>query len=327
MGFLDNILPPKQPIAETTNLLDAVTPPAVPLHIVAQAESAARVEKHDEVKHDVIVKYKNRPDVVEYLPVDIVELKNIKQVYNEGTSKEMVIFDGSLNLLIKDAKDRGQFATILGESGCGKSTLLSYISGLKQPTSGEILIGGKPQTRHDRAGMVFQTYNCFPWKRVLDYVALPLRLKGVSKKEAEEKAMEMIIVAGLEKHKDKWAQYGILSGGQLQRVAIAASLVANPGFLLMDEPFGALDNRSRSEMQDKLLQIWMQIEPTILLVTHDIREAVYLSDEIYIMKPNPGAIIEKIEVKLDKTDKQVKRSPEFLNYVNHIEDVMMSLRK
>jgi len=295
--------------------------------IQAQQKLAERQAKVEEVKQDVVIKFKNRPDVVEYEDLDIVELKNIRQVYNEGFDDEMTIFDGTLNLLIKDVKNRGQFATILGESGCGKSTILNYISGLKRPTSGEILVSGRPQTEKDRAGMVFQKYTCYPWKRVIDYVMLPLLLKGVKKKEAYERAMDMIIAAGLEKHKDKWAQDGILSGGQLQRVAIAASLVANQKLLLMDEPFGALDNRTRSEMQDRLLQIWMSIEPTILMVTHDIREAVYLSDEIYVMKANPGAIIERIEIKLDKADKLVKRSPEFLNYVNHIDDLMMSLRK
>lgn len=260
-------------------------------------------------------------------PVDILNLRNIKQVYNAGKPNEMSIFDGSLSFDVKDVRARGQFVTILGESGCGKTTILKYISGLQKPTSGEILIQGKPQTEKDRAGMVFQTYGCFPWLKVIDYVMLPLKIKGVPGKQATERAMEIIAATGLEKHKDKYAQYGILSGGQLQRVAIAASLVANDKILLMDEPFGALDNKTRGDMQDRLLSIWNRIEPTILLVTHDITEAVYLSDQIVIMQANPGKIVKTIEVNVDKADQRAKRGTEFTKLVYEIEDIMDGLNK
>ncbi len=257
-----------------------------------------------------------------YEAVDIVNLCNIKQVYNAGAKNEMVIFDGTFNLDIKDISNQSQTVGLLGPSGCGKTTLLNYISGLQKPTSGEIFMNGKPQTSKDRAGMIFQGYGCYPWMNVLDYVMLPLKIKGVPKKEARQKAEEMLVVVGLEKHMDKYAQHGILSGGQLQRVAIAASLVANEQILLMDEPFGALDSRTRSDMQDKLLDICKKIHPTIGLVTHDIAEAVYLCDIIVILEANPGRIVKVLYVNdLDKTDRRIKRSPEFCNHVYMIEDI------
>ena len=153
------------------------------------------------------------------------------------------------NLDIKDIKERGQFITLMGKSGCGKSTLLRYISGLQVPTSGDVYIYGKKRTDKDRIPMVFQQYTSFEWKTVLQNVALPLILKGVSKDEANEKAMAMIKIVGLAGHESKWAKYPILSGGQLQRVAIARNLVVNPQILLMDEPFGALDTVTRKQIQ------------------------------------------------------------------------------
>lgn len=259
---------------------------------------------------------------------DIIELKNVSQKYGQTS-----IIEG-LNLLIEDKPNQGQFVVVLGHSGCGKSTILRYIAGLQQPTAGEILIKGKPRTRDDRVSMVFQQYSSLPWYSVLENVALGLEFAGVSKKEREDKAREMIKLVGLEGHEHKNALYPILSGGQLQRVAIARSLLANPEILLMDEPFGALDIHTRLSMQDLLVSIWNKLQLTVVFVTHDISEAVYLGDEIWLMSTNPGQIVERISVTsaLNLTsnavkDKQLKRTKAFTDLVYNIEDKMMQLKR
>jgi NitT/TauT family transport system ATP-binding protein len=255
---------------------------------------------------------------------DIVELRNVSQSYDNG--KTQIIKD--LNLLIEDKPNQGQFIVILGASGCGKSTILRYIAGLQKPTSGEIFIKSKLQTDSDRIGMVFQQYSSFPWMSVVDNVALGLKYNGVSKKDRIEKSMEMIKVVGLDGHEKKYAKYPTLSGGQLQRVAIARSLLVNQEILLMDEPFGALDTYTRLKMQDFLIEIWNKVHPTIILVTHDISEAVYLGDDIYIMSANPGEIVEHVKVPLPKErERNIKRTSQFVDLVYHIEDKMMSLQK
>ena len=217
----------------------------------------------------------------------------------------------------------------MGASGCGKSTLLRYIAGLQNPTSGEVLLRnellGKSKTR---AGMVFQQYSSLPWLTVLENVALGLDLQGISEKERTEKAKEMIELVGLGGHENKYAVYPTLSGGQLQRVAIARSLLANSDILLMDEPFGALDIKTRIQMQDLLEDIWLKFHPTIVFVTHDIDEAVYLGDDIYIMAARPGRFVEHIKVDLpfDRT-REVKHSQRFNELARQLEDVMLSVGK
>lgn len=253
---------------------------------------------------------------------NIIELKNISQSYDGG--QNWIIQD--LNLNIEDKPGQGQFACILGMSGSGKSTLLRYIAGLQEPTKGEVLIKGKPVSDDNRVSMVFQQYSSLPWMTVLDNVGLALRYKGVSKKERDLKAMEILELVGLAGHEKKFAQYPTLSGGQLQRVAIARSLLANPDILLMDEPFGALDIRTRIQMQDLLSEIWEKFHSTILFVTHDISEAVYLGDDIYILKAQPSKIVEKIEIDLPlKRNRETKRDPRYTEIVHHVEDTMIKV--
>lgn len=207
------------------------------------------------------------------------------------------------------------------------STLLRFICGLQKPTSGEVLIKGKPRTDDCHIGMVFQQYSSFPWLSVLDNVALGLKYKGVPKKERHEKAMEMIKIVGLDGHENKYAKYPTLSGGQLQRVAIARSLVADPEILLMDEPFGALDLNTRLQMQDLLCEIWTKLRSTIIFVTHDLPEAVYLGDDIYIMRACPGMIVEKIKVDLPlHRTRDIKRSASFMDIVNCVEGRMIAIQ-
>lgn len=253
---------------------------------------------------------------------NIIELKNISQSYDGG--KTWII--RNLDLLIEDKPDQGQFVVLLGASGSGKSTLLRYIAGLQKPTEGEVLIKGTPVSDKSRVSMVFQEYSSLPWMTVLDNVALALSYEGMSKKDRYAKAMEMIHLVGLDGQEKKYAQYPALSGGQLQRVAIARSLIANPEIILMDEPFGALDIRTRIQMQDMLLDLWQRFNSTIIFVTHDISEAVYLADDIYIMKSPPSQIVEHIDIDLPlHRDSATKRDKHFSELVQETEDMMMKV--
>jgi len=254
---------------------------------------------------------------------DIIELRNVSQTYDNG--KTMII--KNLNLLIEAKPNQGQFVVILGASGCGKSTILRYIAGLQQPSSGEVFIKGKLREESDRVGMVFQQYSSFPWMTVLDNVALGLEFKGVPTKERHESAMEMIKIVGLEGQEKKYAKYPTLSGGQLQRVAIARSLLINQEIILLDEPFGALDIYTRLKMQDFIIDIWQKVHPTFVLVTHDISEAVYLGDDIYIMSANPGEIVDYISTDHpDNRTKEIKRTQAFVDKLYYIEDKMIHLQ-
>lgn len=259
---------------------------------------------------------------------DVIEMKNIEMSYGEGETKKTIIKD--LDFLVErvvnpDGTREGQFTTILGPSGCGKSTILRFIAGLTKPVNGEVIIDGKPITDQPGIGMVFQKYSNFPWLTVLENVALGLKFKGVDEKERNEKAMEMIELVGLAGHEDKYAQYPTLSGGQLQRVAIARSLVSSPNVLVMDEPFGALDVKTRLQMQDLLVDIYERMNPAIIFVTHDIQEAVYLSDDIFIMGNAPSKFVMHYDIALPKDRKGIKRDPRFMKLVHDIEDYMMNL--
>lgn len=260
--------------------------------------------------------------------VDVINLQHIRQVY-EGKKSSFTLFE-DLSLDIKDFSDHGQFISILGQSGCGKSTILRYISGLQKPTSGKVLIYGKERTEKDTIPMVFQQYSSLPWKTVLENVALPLLMHGHSKDESYDKAMEMIKTMGLQGHENKWAKYPLLSGGQLQRVAIARNLIASPQILLMDEPFGALDIATRTSMQQTLLDIYNNatVDPTIIFVTHDISEAVLLSNRIYIMAANPGRIHSVVDIDFPQVrNTSLKKSEKLNEYVNYIDNIMNKLNE
>lgn len=271
----------------------------------------------------------NKNDTTKYKEkhenIDVINLNNITQIYENPNNPVFLNF----NLNIKDFSNEGQFITIMGKSGCGKSTLLRYISGLQQPTSGEVMLYGKTRTDKDRIPMVFQQYTSFEWKTVLENVALPLILRGVSDKEAKEKAAEMIKIVGLSGHENKWAKYPILSGGQLQRVAIARNLIENPQILLMDEPFGALDTVTRKELQLFVRSIYenANFDPTVILVTHSESEAVFLSNRIIILDSNPATIRHEMEIDLPKVrDNSVRFSAKYTEYVNKLGLLMDDLK-
>jgi NitT/TauT family transport system ATP-binding protein len=287
------------------------------------------IERMVEKKTNAVTSDQSPADQPSFIPSgDIINLVNISQIYSDHTPPNIIFKD--FNLDIKDIKTRGQFITIMGKSGCGKSTLLRYISGLQIPTSGDVYIYGKKRTDKDRIPMVFQQYTSFEWKTVLQNVALPLILKGVPKDEANDKAMEMIGIVGLKGHENKWAKYPILSGGQLQRVAIARNLVVNPQILLMDEPFGALDTVTRKQIQIFLRSVFenAKIDPTVIFVTHSESEAVFLSTDIFILDSGPATVRHHFKIDLpQKREDSVRYSTEFTDYVNKLGSLLEDLKK
>lgn len=253
---------------------------------------------------------------------DIVELRGVTQSY---PGKPNVIED--LDFLIEDKPDKGQFVVILGESGCGKSTVLRYIAGLQKPTFGQVLILGQPIGNQTTIPMVFQDYSSYPWMTVLDNVMLPLKIKKVAEKEAKERAADMLQRVGLADHGHKFANRRLLSGGQLQRVAIARSLIAKPDIVLMDEPFGALDPPTRTLMQHILVDLWEETRCTIVFITHSLSEAVFLADDLYIMKAQPGRIARHLEINLPyHRDAETNKLPEFHGYIDQLTDMMNELK-
>ena len=206
-----------------------------------------------------------------------IEASNLKMTFMKGRT-EHVVFD---KLTFSVAP--GSFVSVIGRSGVGKSTLLSILAAIVRPTEGEVLVDGVPlrQPKPDVVGMVFQEDRLLPWLSAVDNVAFPLQIRGVDRASRRRAAMEQLAVVGLADSAERLPRE--LSGGMRQRVAIARGLVLEPGILLMDEPFGALDEQTREAMGDELLRIWSRTEKTVVFVTHSINEAVYLSDTVYVL--------------------------------------------
>ena len=206
---------------------------------------------------------------------------------------------------------RREFVCVIGPSGCGKSTLIRMIAGLDEPSSGRMLVDGKETSGPcPERGMVFQGYTLFPWLTVKKNVMFGLEMAGKMASTAEGEARQWIDLVGLSKFEDVYPHQ--LSGGMKQRVAIARALAPNPRVLLMDEPFGALDAQTRAQMQSHLLEIWRNVDVTILFITHDLDEAILLADRILVLKANPGEIQEIIEVSVPRPRSLDQlQSPEF----------------
>jgi NitT/TauT family transport system ATP-binding protein len=217
---------------------------------------------------------------------------------------------------------RREFVCVIGPSGCGKSTLIRILAGLETPSSGQVLLDNEPKSEPgpDR-GMVFQGYTLFPWLTVKENVMFGLRMGKASKANAESEALQWIDLVGLSKFSESYPDQ--LSGGMKQRVAIARALANQPRILLMDEPFGALDAQTRFKMQTNLIDIWKNIDITVLFITHDLDEAIYLADRILVLKAHPGEVQEVIEVPVPRprTPEQFI-SPEFLATKKRLEELI-----
>jgi NitT/TauT family transport system ATP-binding protein len=235
-----------------------------------------------------------------------IEVRDVSLVYDTPSGRIPGVQAASFNM------EASEFLCIVGPSGCGKSTLLNIIAGFLKPTSGEIRIGGKPVTGHgmDR-GVVFQDFaQLFPWRTALGNVAFGLEMKGIPKAQREEIALQQLRLVKLEKFARSFPHH--LSGGMQQRVAIARALAYNPSVLLMDEPFAALDALTRDTMQRLLADVWRETRKTVIYVTHNVAEAVYLADRVIVMTPHPGTVKDDIAVRLQRPRDPL--SVEFLDY-------------
>ncbi len=223
----------------------------------------------------------------------VLEVNRAGRVFASPKGEIEALKDVSLDVYQRE------FMTVIGQSGCGKSTLIRILAGLETTTSGNVLLDGEQITGpgSDR-GMVFQGYTLFPWLTVKKNVMFGLQVSGKAMAECEKDALQWIDLVGLKKFANAYPHE--LSGGMKQRVAIARALANRPRILLMDEPFGALDAQTRAQMQAYLLEIWHHIDVTILFITHDLEEAVYLSDRILVLGANPGHVQEIIEVPVER---------------------------
>ena len=242
----------------------------------------------------------------------------------KGLSKEFETPQGTVTALkdISFQTHKREFVCVIGASGCGKSTLIRLLAGLETPTRGEVLLDGQMVSGPgpDR-GMVFQGYTLFPWRTVKRNVMFGPEMAGRGRMPAEEEAMQWIDLVGLTKFADSYPHQ--LSGGMKQRVAIARALANQPRILLMDEPFGALDAQTRAKMQAYLMEIWKNIDITILFITHDLDEAVYLADRILVLKAHPGEVLELIEVPVPQPRSTEQfLSPEFLATKKRLEELI-----
>jgi len=235
-----------------------------------------------------------------------IEVRDVSLVYDTPAGQVTGVQGASFNI------EESEFLCLVGPSGCGKTTLLNIIAGFLTPTAGEILIGGKAVTGYgmDR-GVVFQDFaQLFPWRTALGNVSFGLEMKGISKAEREEIALQQLKLVKLEKFCRSYPHH--LSGGMQQRVAIARALAYNPAVLLMDEPFAALDALTRDDMQRLLADVWRETRKTVIYVTHNVAEAVYLADRVVVMTPHPGRV--KIEVPIGLARPRDPLSMEFLDY-------------
>src|SRR4051794_11516078 len=235
-----------------------------------------------------------------------IEVRNVSLTYDTPAGEVPAVAGVSFEI------ETSEFLCLVGPSGCGKSTLLNVIAGFVAPTAGDIRIAGEPVSGHglDR-GVVFQDFaQLFPWRTALGNVTFGLEMKGVGKAERESIALEQLRLVKLEKFAQSYPHH--LSGGMQQRVAIARALAYNPSVLLMDEPFAALDALTRDDMQRLLADVWRETRKTVIYVTHNVAEAVYLADRVIVMTSHPGRV--KAEVSIPLTRPRDPLSIEFLEY-------------
>lgn len=245
-----------------------------------------------------------------------IQIQNLHKIYPGEPPVQAL---EGIELTVND----GEFIALLGPSGCGKSTLLNLIAAFENPSSGELLVHGET---HDKPGpdrgVVFQEAALFPWLNVWENVVFGPKIKGIAASEYEDKANEMLKIVGLSDFKKHLPVQ--LSGGMRQRVGIARILTLGSRVLLMDEPFGALDAQTRLSMQELLLSVWQQLKPTIIFVTHDIDEAIFLADNIYVMSARPGRIAQKIVVPLPRPRTITDTTSEVFNQLKR--EILLQIR-
>jgi NitT/TauT family transport system ATP-binding protein len=246
----------------------------------------------------------------------ILEVKNLYKRYQSPQGETEAL--RNINFKVH----RREFVCVIGASGCGKSTLIRTLAGLEKQSEGQVLLDGKPVEGPGRdRGMVFQGYSLFPWLTVKKNVMFGPEMSGLGHDTSEREARQWLDLVGLTKFADSYPHQ--LSGGMRQRVAIARALVNQPRILLMDEPFGALDAQTRCKMQSHLLEIWRNIDITILFITHDLDEAIYLADRILVLKPHPGEVLEVIEVPVPRPRSSEQfTSPEFIATKKRLDDLI-----
>lgn len=246
----------------------------------------------------------------------VIEVRDLNMVFRGRGTETVALRDANLTI------DQGEFISLIGPSGCGKTTLLRLIADLEQPTSGELKVMDKDprQARLDRDyGYVFQAPALLEWRNVMRNVLLPLEIMKFGKAEREKRAAELLELVGLQDFKRQYPWQ--LSGGMQQRVSIARALAFDPRLLLMDEPFGALDEITREVMNQELLRIWSQTRKTIMFVTHSIAEAVFLSSRIVVMTPRPGKIEKVIDVDLPyPRDPETRESQRFFELATEVRE-------
>ncbi len=240
-----------------------------------------------------------------------LEIRGITQVFGKGKQAKIAVDNVSLKLR------PNEFSCIVGPSGCGKSTLLNIAAGLRRATSGEIFVDGEPVPGPgaDR-GMVFQNYTLFSWLSVADNIAFGLKLQGLSKAERRGKVAYYLDIIGLSDYAQAYPK--ALSGGMKQRVAIARALANDPEVLLMDEPFGALDSQTKEQLQSFFHDLWEKTQITVLMITHDVEEAIFLSQRVHVMDRD-GKLRETIDIGLpEHREVEMKLTTEFLDYKRHV---------
>lgn len=253
-----------------------------------------------------------------------LELKHLSMSYTDRQGRTVRAVD-DVSLAVANKPGLGELAVFLGPSGCGKSTILKAVAGLMSPDFGEVLVDGKPVqgTGRDR-GMVFQSYTSFAWRTVRENVEYGLELQGIAKDERRARATKLIEQVGLKDFADSLPKQ--LSGGMKQRVAIARTLANQPRVILMDEPFGALDPQTRWGMQSLILDVLRTQDNSVLFVTHDVSEAVYLADVIFILSHRPARLLHRIEVPFFQSrEPGVKQSADFKRVENEVLELLHTL--
>jgi NitT/TauT family transport system ATP-binding protein len=248
-----------------------------------------------------------RVEVSEYLsrPIPMVKVEGVSKEYANGT---LALDDTTFDVM------PGEFVSIVGASGCGKSTLLRIIAGLGEATEGSVTLDGQTPVQARKAGgqmtYVFQEPTLLPWRSVIDNVELPMELQGIGKSERREAAMDALALVGLGGSEQMYPRE--LSGGMKMRTSLARALALNPRLLLMDEPFGALDEITRQRLNEELLRIWQRDRRTVIFVTHSVFEATFLSTRVMVMRRRPGCVVEDMAIELESRDENTRMTVPFL---------------